>query len=215
MSDRNLLRRIGVISTALAIVTPGTAAAQAARAIPKAAFRTLINEDDYPSSALLANEQGVVHFRLAVDQAGKVTGCTVLKSSGSKALDTTTCEILTARAVFRPARDSAGQAIVGSYDGKLGWKIVTTTMPGLQAATAAWGDCAIPRAMQMAGGSGTLELIIEEAFAGCLKQERKVVDLLQSIRPVKLAPAAASADARRSLRGGLVNTINGLRAGRR
>jgi TonB family protein len=74
-----------------------------APALPKAPLRSLITRDDYPVSALLAGEQGTVAFQLEVRPDGRVGGCAVTKSSGSAALDATTCRLMRMRARFSPA----------------------------------------------------------------------------------------------------------------
>ena len=59
---------------------------------------TLFSADDYPASALDAGEQGAVTASLRIDPSGRVSGCSVRRSSGSMTLDTATCRILVARA---------------------------------------------------------------------------------------------------------------------
>ncbi|MBA3525824.1 MAG: TonB family protein [Sphingomonas sp.] len=57
-------------------------------------------------TALARREQGRVEFRLDVGENGRVTGCTITRSSGSRWLDSTTCRILRSRARYTPARNS-------------------------------------------------------------------------------------------------------------
>lgn len=63
-----------------------------------------IVSDDYPVDALRREVEGDVQIRLDVDPAGRVSACTILKSSGDASLDTATCELLTLRARFDRAR---------------------------------------------------------------------------------------------------------------
>jgi protein TonB len=74
----------------------------------KANLAGLISDEDYPASALRSEEQGSVRVTLQIGTNGRVTGCSVAKSSGSSALDNTTCRLLTSRGRFTPARDSNG-----------------------------------------------------------------------------------------------------------
>ncbi len=74
-------------------------------------LRTLFSVDDYPASAERKGEEGTVQANLAIDKAGRVSGCTILHSSGSKTLDNTTCSIMQRRARFVPARDVNGNAV--------------------------------------------------------------------------------------------------------
>ena len=89
----------------------------------KANLGSLITDDDYPASALRAEEEGVTGFRLSVGANGRVTGCTVTSSSGSSALDAATCRLLTSRARFTPAKDSNGQATTDAVSARIVWRI--------------------------------------------------------------------------------------------
>jgi periplasmic protein TonB len=92
-------------------------------AAAKANLASYISNDDYPASALRAEEEGATAFRLTVGPNGRVTGCQVTSSSGSSALDSATCRLLTARARFTPARDSTGSPTTGSATGRIVWRI--------------------------------------------------------------------------------------------
>ena len=81
----------------------------------RADVRGLFSQDDYPPSAMRNEEQGTVRARLSIDASGRVTNCSVTQSSGSSALDSTTCRILQRRARFTPARDNQGQPIADTY----------------------------------------------------------------------------------------------------
>jgi protein TonB len=89
----------------------------------RADLASLFSADDYPSSAIYAEEQGVTVFRLNVGANGRVTGCTVIKSSGSDALDATTCRVLVRRARFIPARDNRDQATTDTHTGRIRWAL--------------------------------------------------------------------------------------------
>jgi periplasmic protein TonB len=77
----------------------------------KGDLRTLFSADDYPADAQRNGEEGTVQVELAVDARGHVSGCRLLRSSGSATLDTVTCRILERRARFTPARDAAGKRV--------------------------------------------------------------------------------------------------------
>jgi protein TonB len=74
----------------------------------KANLGSYVSDDDYPTSAIRAEEQGTTRFRLTIGSDGRVTNCIVTGSSGSTALDSTTCRLMQRRARFTPARDSSG-----------------------------------------------------------------------------------------------------------
>jgi len=93
---------------------------------PKSAvgnLQGLISADDYPQAALENEEQGTVNVRLAIGPNGRVTGCDIAGSSGSRTLDSTTCRILRSRARFTPATDQNGQATSGSFSQRITWRI--------------------------------------------------------------------------------------------
>ncbi|MDV3456665.1 energy transducer TonB [Sphingomonas sp. HF-S4] len=71
---------------------------------PQTSPRDWVSVSDYPTAALNKRGFGVVHFRLTIDAAGKVSACNILNTSGFWMLDQHTCKLLTARARFVPAR---------------------------------------------------------------------------------------------------------------
>lgn len=70
-----------------------------------------ISSDDYPASALSGRAEGVSVLRYLVGEDGRVHKCLVERSSGSAALDDTTCSLLRRRFRYRPAVDAAGQPV--------------------------------------------------------------------------------------------------------
>lgn len=82
-----------------------------------------VTNDDYPASALRAEEQGRTGFRLDIDASGRVTACDVTASSGSSTLDAATCRLLTRRAKFVSGTDAEGNAVGGSYANSFNWRI--------------------------------------------------------------------------------------------
>jgi protein TonB len=87
----------------------------------RANLASYVSDDDYPAAAISAEQQGVTGFTLTVGPDGRVTGCTVTQSSGSAALDNTTCRIMRARAKFTPARDSNGNPTTDSVSNSIHW----------------------------------------------------------------------------------------------
>jgi periplasmic protein TonB len=83
----------------------------------------LIRSDDYPQSAIENEEQGTVGVALQVGPNGRVSGCSVTSSSGSRTLDNATCSILTRRARFSPAQDSNGNAITATHRQRITWRL--------------------------------------------------------------------------------------------
>lgn len=82
-----------------------------------------VTENDYPTSEIRLEHEGITRFRLSVDAAGKVNGCTVITSSGWPVLDAVTCEKLARRAKFEAAIDSTGARTAGTYLGSVNWRL--------------------------------------------------------------------------------------------
>ena len=98
-------------------------AAQTVRDLPPASLRGYISTKDYPAEAFAKGEQGSVEFRVLVGIDGAVKSCTVVKSSGSSALDARTCAIMRERLRFLPARDDEGRPIEDYYSSAVAWRI--------------------------------------------------------------------------------------------
>lgn len=78
---------------------------------------------DYPASALREEIEGVARFTLKVDANGSPTDCEITGTSGSQALDDTTCRLLLARAQFAPAKGGDGKAVAGTWSSAVRWEI--------------------------------------------------------------------------------------------
>lgn len=94
-------------------------------ATPKGSPSSWASTDDYPARALREQAAGVTGFQVTIGADGRVSGCTVTKSSGNAELDDTTCKKVTQRARFNPATDGEGQPTTGSYSGSIRWVIPT------------------------------------------------------------------------------------------
>lgn len=82
-----------------------------------------VTENDYPTSEIRLEHEGITRFRLSIDAAGKVTSCTVTQSSGWPVLDATACDKLQRRARFDPSVDSTGARVEGSYSSAVNWRL--------------------------------------------------------------------------------------------
>jgi periplasmic protein TonB len=83
----------------------------------------LLTTDDYPRDARAARAEGRVSFRLEISPQGRVVGCAITGSSGFASIDRATCRLLRARARYRPARDAAGNAVAGTDNGWVDWRL--------------------------------------------------------------------------------------------
>jgi protein TonB len=86
-------------------------------------LRGSIGEEDYPSRAYAARVTGTVFIAFTVAPDGRVRDCRVTRSSGSRALDETTCRLIERRFRYRPARDPAGRPVASTIRGEQAWEI--------------------------------------------------------------------------------------------
>jgi protein TonB len=71
--------------------------------------------ENYPSRALREEVEGTVGVSVTVGANGRVSGCRVSRSSGSKVLDDAACKGMTRYARFDPALNDAGNPVSGSW----------------------------------------------------------------------------------------------------
>ena len=67
--------------------------------------------EDYPEEALRRGQEGYVTVAFTITPDGRMTGCHVIRSSGSRSLDAVPCWVLPKRARFSPAKDGQGQPL--------------------------------------------------------------------------------------------------------
>lgn len=109
--------------------TRGTSGTGTLATQPIANLPSLFSDEDYPAAAVRAGEQGRTGFHLSIAANGRVSGCTITSSSGSAALDSTTCRLITTRARFRPAQDPQGRPVAGTFDGGIVWRLPAEPAP--------------------------------------------------------------------------------------
>jgi TonB family protein len=81
----------------------------------------LVIQKFYPRASLRRGEEGDVHFRINVNRDGRLDGCQITKSSGYKALDTATCDMLLKGATATPLIADDGWRTAGVRDGIVPW----------------------------------------------------------------------------------------------
>ena len=79
--------------------------------------------DAYPPEAAKAQEQGRSVVRVEIDARGFPTGCTVISSSDSAALDAATCRIAQTRMQYAAARDVKGKPVASQYTLPVRWML--------------------------------------------------------------------------------------------
>ncbi|HEX8240542.1 MAG TPA: TonB family protein [Allosphingosinicella sp.] len=87
----------------------------------RANLASYVSDADYPTTAVRNEEQGTTRFKLAVGPDGKVRECTVTSSSGSPALDATTCKLMRQRAKFTPATGTDGKPTGDTVASAIRW----------------------------------------------------------------------------------------------
>lgn len=76
---------------------------------PKGNPENWIDSGDYPSDLLSKGAQGLVIFRLDIDEQGRATKCTVQQSTRPPGFDEVVCRKIKSNARFEPALDLAGK----------------------------------------------------------------------------------------------------------
>jgi protein TonB len=82
-----------------------------------------ITDADYPRAALKAGASGTVGLRFVVGVNGRVSSCTVTRSSGNRDLDETTCKLIQKRFRYVPSRDAAGRPYADTVTGEHRWDL--------------------------------------------------------------------------------------------
>lgn len=103
--------------------TPPPPPSPLARPVAPIDPQTWVTSDDYPAIALRGDAGGVVRFVLDVGPTGSPTACTVTGSSGTRLLDDVACDVLMARARFRPALDERGKPRAARYYSRFAFRL--------------------------------------------------------------------------------------------
>ncbi|HTU11723.1 MAG TPA: energy transducer TonB [Allosphingosinicella sp.] len=94
-----------------------------------------VGPDDYPAEAMRRGQQGTVRFVVAVGTNGRVTNCTITRSSGHEQLDAGTCRLARARLRFNPGRIRGRPAEMSAMPFGITW-----TLPGVAGSVGPDGD---------------------------------------------------------------------------
>ena len=96
---------------------------KATQAAPSNNRGSWVTTNDYPSRAQREEREGTTGFRVSVSADGRVSDCSITKSSGSSDLDDTVCQKVRQRARFKPAQDTSGNKVAGSYSSSVRWEL--------------------------------------------------------------------------------------------
>lgn len=88
-----------------------------------------IGNRDYPRAAIEARAQGTLLLTFIAQADGRVGGCRITRSSGNRALDETTCRLITRRFRYRPALDGDGNPVPTRIDGEHEWTLAPEREP--------------------------------------------------------------------------------------
>lgn len=114
---------IFVASTTALPALSSTAASDASRQYVRATKNGEFLSEYYPEGALKRGEEGSVGFRIGVEREGWIGFCEITQSSGYKALDRETCEIMVQYARVKPVRTSDGRVVRAIQDGHITWRL--------------------------------------------------------------------------------------------
>ena len=81
------------------------------RVMPRSNPGTWVSSEDYPAHLARGGVQGLIQFRLLVDEKGEVTSCHIQQSTRPAEFDKKVCDIMSRRARFDPALDAAGRPV--------------------------------------------------------------------------------------------------------
>ena len=114
---------IGPVDFGIPGPTPSASPFDPVAAAPRNNPARWVVNNDYRPSWLRQGLSGAARFTLGIDATGKVTDCTITRSTGHPVLDAATCELVTKRARFDAARDGTGKPVAGSFSGSINWRI--------------------------------------------------------------------------------------------
>lgn len=114
---------VEVGGTGLGIEPPAPPLPDPIAASPRNAPGGWITDRDYKSRWIREGREGVARFNLEISASGRVSNCSVVGSTGHSVLDLATCQLITKRARFKPAKDSSGNSVPGTFSSSVNWQI--------------------------------------------------------------------------------------------
>ncbi len=82
-----------------------------------------VTDRDFKSRWIREGLSGVARFTLQIDANGRVSDCTITRSTTHAVLDAATCRLVSDRARFTPARGPDGAITSGTYSSSIRWDI--------------------------------------------------------------------------------------------
>ncbi|MEP6867958.1 MAG: energy transducer TonB [Novosphingobium sp.] len=93
------------------------------KAIPFGSPGSWLRSSDYPAGMLSQGGQGIVQFRLDVDETGAISGCHIQQRTNPDEFADLSCKLVTKRGKFTPALDSNGQPVKSYFVSGVRWII--------------------------------------------------------------------------------------------
>jgi len=90
---------------------------------PERSLYTYASSDDYPHSAVKSGAMGETHALVTVGINGRASDCRIIRTSGHRDLDSASCNIVTRRVRFTPARTSDGALVLGPAYLTMRWEL--------------------------------------------------------------------------------------------
>ena len=91
----------------------------------KGDVRTIFTAEDYPEEAADRGQGGRTRYTLMIGRDGAVMDCVVTESSGIASLDAMGCQVIRARAKFKPAIDTEGKPTFDTFTTPpIMWKVI-------------------------------------------------------------------------------------------
>ena len=102
---------------------PDAQAKLSRRATPKGSPGNWATTNDYPIEQLRKDQNGLVRFRLDIDELGHPAGCHIQLKLKAEDFNKLTCDLLIKRARFYPALDVNGRPVKSYYVNAIRWVI--------------------------------------------------------------------------------------------
>ena len=100
---------------------PAVEAGLTRHATPVGSPGAWLHSSDFPQKALMQGHNGLIRFRLDVDDAGRPVGCRVLYRTNPDEFADLSCKLLLQRARLTPALDTAGKPVKSFYINNIRW----------------------------------------------------------------------------------------------
>jgi TonB family protein len=99
-----------------------------------------LRPEDYPKGAIHAGRSASVHFRVTVEQDGRVSKCSIQNATEGRDFARRTCSVISRRARFQPALDANGRPVSSFYANTVRWIMSKAESRGVRLAEEMFDD---------------------------------------------------------------------------